>query len=385
MTQTQENNVPALRFPEFSGEWVKERLGTGIELISGQHLSPNEYSKVAGETPYFTGPSDFTNEAGQLTKWTTVASKNAHFGDVLITVKGSGVGELWYLELPIVAMGRQLMAIKGKTLRSDLVFQFLSTQRNYLAALAAGNMIPGLARNDLLKIKVRLPLDPEEQQKIAAFLSSVDCKIAQLGQKKALLQRYKKGMMQQLFSQELRFKDAQDHDFPDWKEKRLGEVVSIRKGQQLNRDDMIEHGVFPVINGGQAPSGYTNVSNSRKGVITISEGGNSCGFVAWQEFEFWLGGHCYSLKLESKEDNEQFLFQELKSIQPLIMRLRVGSGLPNIQKKDLLKLKVFMPPRPEQQKIADFLSSIDRKIDLVSAELDHAKTFKKGLLQQMFI
>jgi len=107
MSELQQHNVPALRFPEFGGEWEEKHLGTGIDLVSGQHLSPKEYSKEVGGTPYFTGPSDFTNESDRLTKWTTLNSKNAHFGDVLITVKGSGVGELWHLQLPKVAIDRK--------------------------------------------------------------------------------------------------------------------------------------------------------------------------------------------------------------------------------------------------------------------------------------
>jgi type I restriction enzyme S subunit len=184
---------------EFPEKWGKRYLGECVDLISGQHLSPNEYSKESGECPYFTGPSDFTNNPKGLKKWATVTSKNAHIGDVLITVKGSGVGELWYLRLPKVAMGRQLMAIRGRTLKSDLIFHFLSTKRNYLTALAAGNMIPGLSRTDLLKIKVRFPVDPNEQQKIADFLSSIDKKITLISTELNHAQAFKKALLQQMF------------------------------------------------------------------------------------------------------------------------------------------------------------------------------------------
>ncbi len=233
-------------------------------------------------------------------------------------------------------------------------------------------------------LHLNLPV-AKEQQKIATFLSAIDTKITQLTKKKTLLEQYKRGVMQKLFSQELRFKDAQGKAFPDWVEKRLGDVASINKGQQLNRDDMIQEACFPVINGGVTASGFTDKTNTEGGIVTVSEGGNSCGHVAWQQSDFWLGGHCYALSPNPIIILDRFLLQILKSLQKKIMRLRVGSGLPNIQKGALSKLEIDLPHPKEQQKIANFLSSIDQKIDLVTTELDHAKTFKKGLLQQMFI
>ena len=189
--------------------------------------------------------------------------------------------------------------------------------------------------------------------------------------------------MQQLFSQQLRFKDDKGKDFPDWEERKLGEVVLITKGQQLNKETLSLEGNYPCQNGGIEPSGYTDDFNTHENTITISEGGNSCGYVNYMTTKFWCGGHCYALtevKLENK-----FLYQYLKYYQGEIMNLRVGSGLPNIQKSTLSNFKIYKPYLEEQQKIATFLSAIDVRIEVVNKQIEQSKTFKKGLLQQLFV
>ena len=241
----------------------------------------------------------------------------------------------------------------------------------------------GLNLSTIRSFKAYVPT-LEEQKKIADFLGAVDDKIAGLRERESLLTQYKKGVMQKIFSQEIRFKADDGSDFPDWDDNLLSEKFEIRKGKQLNRSDMILGAKIPVINGGVNPSGYTNESNCRGGIITISEGGNSCGYVNWQKEPFWLGGHCYALEPIGKIV-QKFTYQLLSHYQKPIMRLRVGSGLPNIQKGDLHKLKLYFPSCPEQQKIADFLSVIDDKITAVSAQITQMQDFKKGLLQQMFV
>ena len=210
-----EKNVPVLRFKEFERNWLKKRLSDIIELISGQHLNPNQYTKIRSETPYFTGPSDFTNKIGNLNKWTSFNSKVAKKYDVLLTVKGSGVGNMMYLTLERVAMGRQLMALRTNRDSSSFLFYFLHKKTKHFEKLSLGNMIPGISRQDILHTKIEIPSLPE-QQKIANFLSAVDQKIQQLQEKKALLKQYKKGVLQQIFSQQIRFKQADGSDFPDW-------------------------------------------------------------------------------------------------------------------------------------------------------------------------
>lgn len=224
-----------------------------------------------------------------------------------------------------------------------------------------------------------------EQNKIAEFISSIDKKIQLLEKKKEKLKLYKKGMMQKIFSQEIRFKDCDGYSYPDWVNRRLDVICDIKKGKQLNKSELTEQGAYPCINGGINPSGFTENWNRNENTITISEGGNSCGYVNYLKTKFWCGGHCYSLLNLSELILDSFLFQLLKNNEKKIMRLRVGSGLPNIQLNEISKIILSLPIIDEQKKISDFLSSIDKKVESVTLQLEKTKEFKKGLLQQMFI
>ena len=255
-----------------------------------------------------------------------------------------------------------------------------------ITSLATGtsNSMKNISKTSFLDIEVATP-SLSEQQKIADYLSTIDEKLSLLEEKKTELSRYKKAMMQKLFSQEIRFKDENGNDFSDWEEKRLGKISEINKGQQLNKENFIEDGSYKVLNGGISHSGFTNSFNRSANVITISEGGNSCGYINYIKEDFWIGGHCYSLDNITKNNYDKFLFQYLKFSESKEMRLRVGSGLPNIQKGDLSKFIILIPHLSEQQKIADFLSAIDESIAKVSEQINETQNFKKAMLQQMFV
>lgn len=191
--------VPRMRFFEFrgAGEWNEVKLSTQIELISGLHLAPSEYAD-SGDIPYFTGPSDYTNNSALVTKWTNRSANVARNGDTLVTVKGSGVGELLLLHLSEVAMGRQLMAVRAKKACEQFIYHVLSMKRQQMIALASGNLIPGLSRGDILGLDISVP-GLKEQQRIADFLSSLDALIAAYAEQFDVLKAHKKGLMQQLF------------------------------------------------------------------------------------------------------------------------------------------------------------------------------------------
>ncbi len=167
-----------------------------------------------------------------------------------------------------------------------------------------------------------------------------------------------------------------------WKTIKLGEIAEFAKGKQLNKLDMIETGIYPVLNGGITYSGYTDDWNAEKGTITVSEGGNSCGYVNYIKERFWCGGHCYVVN--NIKVNKFFLYHLLKLNEQDIMKLRVGSGLPNIQISSINKFKVSVPSDiSEQQAIANVLSTADEEIDLLNKKLILFKEQKKGLMQQL--
>lgn len=172
---------------------------------------------------------------------------------------------------------------------------------------------------------------------------------------------------------------------PDgWKLNKLGFVCRIKKGVQFNKIELSDSGMYPCINGGIEPSGYSDLWNTNENTITISEGGNSCGFVNLIKTKFWSGGHCYSLLDLRRNMENNFLYQALKGRQNLIMDLRVGSGLPNIQQKAIKEFEFLSPENPiEQTQIATILSKVDEAINEIQQIVAKYIRIKTGLMQDL--
>ena len=387
-----EDKSPAIRFKEFENSWTFKSLNCFASKVSKKNIELDEHRVLTNSARdgIVLQQHFFDKEIGKLENLTGYykveindfvynprISKYASAGPVNRNKLTEGVVSPLYTVFRFFTGNLDFLE---QYLKSTKWHRHIKKIANYGARFDRMN----ITNSDFFTLPIPL-IEELEQQKIASFLSSIDRRIEQLDRKKLLLEEYRKGMMQKLFSREIRFRDERGHEYPEWEEIILSEVVTIKKGQQLNRDEMIHDGNFPVINGGVAASGYTATSNFNGGVTTVSEGGNSCGYVAWQSNDFWLGGHCYALLPCSQSLVPVYLYYFLKSIQDRIMRLRVGSGLPNIQKRDLSKLTVYVSSSEEQQKIASFLSSIDRKIELVSVQIKKSREFKRGLLQQMFV
>lgn len=140
------------------------------------------------------------------------------------------------------------------------------------------------------------------------------------------------------------------------------------------------------MNGGITPSGYYKAYNTPAGTISISEGGNSCGFVQYNETPFWSGGHCYTLhKTGDERIQYKFLYHFLKSKQEDIMALRIGSGLPNIQKKDIGRYPVPLLSYDSQMAITRLLDAVCQHIKTEKAILNSLTVQKRYLLQAMLI
>jgi len=261
-------------------------------------------------------------------------------------------------------------------LRSELIL-------SVLYSFPGGTKQANLSAKQLQEIPVLIP--PElEQKKIAQILLTWDNAISVTEKLLANSQRQKKALMQQLLTGKKRLLDENGERFSgEWKQDvNLGSIINISKGVQINKNTLSEDGQFPVINGGIAPSGFTSEFNTDENTITISEGGNSCGYVAFQKKSFWCGGHCYAVRKMALDLS--FTFHLLKYNELKIMGLRVGSGLPNIQKKAIEAFTVNFPVTSvEQQKIAAVLSAADAEISTLEKKLVCLKNEKKALMQQL--
>lgn len=158
----------------------------------------------------------------------------------------------------------------------------------------------------------------------------------------------------------------------------------ITKGEQINKLDLYTINKYYVLNGGITPSGYTNKYNTEANTISISEGGNSCGYVNFNNEKFWRGGHNYTL--QKVKINNYYLYSFLKNNEASIMSKRVGSGLPNIQKKSLTDFLITYPSlKEEQQKIASYFYNLDKQISLQTQCLEKLKQIKAACLDKMFV
>ena len=242
---------------------------------------------------------------------------------------------------------------------------------------AVGTKVSGISKTNIAKIFI--PQPPKlEQKAMARNLSEVDALIASFEKLIAKKWAIKQGAMQELLAGKRRLQGFS----VKWGAKLFGSLIEIAKGEQLNKSELTASGEYPDWNGGIEPSGYTHKWNRNENTITISEGGNSCGFVNFCRQKFWCGGHCYSLRITDTALDKMFLFQLMKFKEKSIMSLRIGSGLPNIQKKALNEFELFIPNDiNEQLAIAKVIGDMDAEIVELEQQLAKNKKLRQGMMQ----
>ena len=239
-----------------------------------------------------------------------------------------------------------------------------------------------------------------EQTKIADFLTAVDERIGQLIQKKALLVDYKKGVMQQLFTQAIRFKDDHGNDFPNWEEKKLGALGDfVGGGTPDTNNDSYWNGEIPWISSSDvSDSSITEIRKHRfltqaaiKGSATKLVPRDSILFVSRVgvgKLAVCTQDVCTSQDFTNftpSKDHIKYLGYYFVFSRNLLNRYAQGTSIQGITSKELKRISVKRPSISEQTKIADFLSAIDLKIESVTTQIAETQTFKRGLLQQMFV
>jgi type I restriction enzyme S subunit len=273
--------------------------------------------------------------------------------------------------------------------------------RKQIMTIAQGTKVLSLSTGRVSKLKLNLPSLPE-QQKIASFLSAVDEKIQQLSKKKALLEQYKKGGLQQLFSGQLRFKDENGNPYPDWEEKRLGDISD--KVNKKNKDNSVN---------------YVLTNSATQGIVSqsdyfdrdIANQNNLEGYYVVEVNDFVYNprisvhapvGPVKRNKLKEGVMSPLYTVFRFKDVDLIYLECFFSTIVwhkylnsvanfgarhdrMNISQQDFFKMPIPFPCFEEQQKIARYLSSIDTKIEAVNNQITQTQTFKKGLLQQMFV
>jgi type I restriction enzyme, S subunit len=193
-------------FTEKGEGWAENRLGDVSDLISGQHIEASDYNFENRGIAYLTGPSDFGELHPVISKWTEKPKRTALQNDILITVKGSGVGKINLLDFEEVAISRQLMAVRTKGISTKLLYWFLSLKFEHFQSLANGAAIPGISRHDVLDLKLSFPLG-EKQFELVAEIENISSLVVAMesccNQKLAAIAELKQSLLQKAFAGEL--------------------------------------------------------------------------------------------------------------------------------------------------------------------------------------
>lgn len=157
----------------------------------------------------------------------------------------------------------------------------------------------------------------------------------------------------------------------EWKE--LGEVCSVKKGKQLNKNLLTEDGLYPAYNGGQTYSGRTNDYNVEANTIIVSQGGASAGFVNFVDTKFWANAHCYYILPDETRVNNRFVYHFVKMNQKYLMDFQHGAGIPALKADKLSKLLLPIPPLEIQEKIVQILDKMTEYVTELASELASRK------------
>ena len=414
----EEKKVPELRFPEFYEAWSSSKLSDLSDVRDGTHDSPNYiengYPLITSKNLSEDGNIDRINVNYISEKDYNSINKRSKVerGDILFGMIGT-IGNPVIVDQDGFAIKNVALIKEEESLINKFFVNYLNT-KNILKQFHeqnTGNTQKFIALGLIRSLKVNYP-NLIEQQKIASFLSAVDTKIEQLTQKKELLEEYKKGVMQKLFPPagghaqpgkqhpELRFKDENGEDFPDWEVTELSEFISDFIVPMRDKPKDLT-GSIPWCRIEDFDGKYLSESKSGQGVTpeTIDEMNLkilpldsvivSCsadlGRCAIVKSELITNQTFIGLNPIKEELDKEFLYYLMINNQRLLNRLSSGTTISYLSRKEFENLKLSFPCLSEQKKISTFLSELDSKLKAIESKIEIAQTFKKGLLQQMFV
>lgn len=401
--------TPKLRFKEFDGDWFQSKIGEIFQVTSGSTPLRSDNRFFENADIAWVKTTDLNNGLIEKTeeKISQIALKETSVkilpkGTVFVAMYG-GFNQIGRTGLLVdeAACNQALSAIyPNEKIDSYFLLTFLNHKVDDWKNFAASSRKdPNITKSDVLAFPLKYPVK-EEQTKIASFLCAVDEKISQLTQKHALLSQYKQGMMQKLFSQQLRFKADDGSEFGEWETTTLGQTGKFIGGGTPSKEnsefwegsipwisssDLTEESIFKINITRFISQNALNQSATKlvpaNSILIVSRVG--VGKVAITPNEICTSQDFTSLTLH--KGSSIFFAYLIKSLTPYLLEMNQGTSIKGFIKDDLANLELKIPCIEEQTKIANFLSAIDQKIEVVAQQIEQAKTWKKGLLQQMFV
>ncbi|HDF0943963.1 TPA: restriction endonuclease subunit S [Staphylococcus aureus] len=417
MSNTQRKNVPELRFPGFEGEWEEKKLGdiTDRLIRKNKNLESKKPLTISGQLGLIDQTEYFSKSVSSKNLENYTLIKNGEFAYNKSYSNGYPLGAIKRLtryDSGVLSSLYICFSIKSEMSKDFMEAYFDSTHwyREVSGIAVEGARNHGLLNisvNDFFTILIKYP-SLEEQRKIGDFFIKLDRQIELEEQKLELLQQQKKGYMQKIFSQELRFKDENGNDYPEWEEKKLGELGLFQKSYSFSRAKE-GNGKTKHIHYGDIHSKFKTVLDSdgnipniieeavfelvQKGDIIFadaSEDYSDLGKAVMIDFEpnsLISGLHTHLFRpFNNVISNFLIFYTKTLSYKKFIRQQGTGISVLGISKKSLLNLDVLIPQNElEQQKIGQFFSKIDRQIELEQQKLELLQQQKKSLLQSMFI
>ena len=407
---TEQTNTPKLRFPEFKDEWKLQKLGNLAQFSKGKSLSKKDLN-INGNPCILYGEL-YTKYGAILNK---VYSKTSTQNDSLvfskrnqILIPSSGetdidIATATAIDTDVkIAIGGDLNIITPINSDGRFISLYINGKGKYnLAKYAQGKSVVHLYNSDIKKLNFYLPTNMAEQKKIGDFFSKLDRQIELEEEKLELLEQQKRGYMQKIFSRELRFKDDNGNDYPDWEMKKLGNIANIVGGGtpstkkseywdgNINWFSPVEIGDKEFVSTSQRRITEKGLEKSSAKMLPIgtvlftSRAG--IGKTAILSKEATTNQGFQSIVPKENDLDSYFLYSMTSILKRDAEKVGAGSTFSEVSRKQMEQIKLLIPILKEQKQIGRLFQIINRKINKQLHKIELLKQRKKGLLQKMFI
>lgn len=387
-------NVPKLRFKEFSGEWEEKTLGEVVKSQGGKALE-----KFVSEngTHKFISIGNYSSESKYLDNGSRIVLNNETIKQLLEkdnlvmilndkTSEGNIIGRTLLIEddnLYVYNQRSQKIVCEDGVLPKFLYFYANGVLRNTIIKNAQGATQIYINFPVVEKMDIDLP-SIDEQEKIAAFFEGVDEKITNQKATITSLEKQKKGLMQKIFSQELRFKNDEGKEFPDWEEKLIKEVCSISTGKS-NTQDKVDDGVYPFYVRSSVVEKSDKYLYDEEAVLTVGDGVGTGKIYHYVNGKYDLHQRVYRMYDFVGVSAKYFYFYFSSHFYDRVSKMSAKNSVDSVRLNMIADMRISVPCMGEQTKIVEVLTGVERQLNISKEVLEHWRQIKKGLLQQMFV
>ncbi|MBR6636801.1 MAG: restriction endonuclease subunit S [Phascolarctobacterium sp.] len=386
-------NVPKLRFKEFTGEWEEKLIGDCFVKINDRNKTKSINNIISNTAKY-----GLEKQEEYFDKDIAIQENTENYyvidkGDFVYNPRKSveapyGPIRLYQLEETGIVSPLYL-CFRSKNKLFDYFYNyFFQSSKWYRYIYRNGD---SGARADRVNIKDEvffslntfLPI-LDEQEKIVDFLNIVCRKINNQQAIVESLEKQKKGLMQKIFSQELRFKDDDGKEFPDWEEKLIKEVCSISTGKS-NTQDKVDDGVYPFYVRSSVVEKSDKYLYDEEAVLTVGDGVGTGKIYHYVNGKYDLHQRVYRMYDFVGVSAKYFYFYFSSHFYDRVSKMSAKNSVDSVRLNMIADMRISVPCMGEQTKIVEVLTGVERQLNISKEVLEHWRQIKKGLLQQMFV